>query len=303
MVEPEGERRKHERGESSYAKWRAEARHLANTTRGLFSKTSILKVVLSVVIVLLAITRFSYYEALSPRMDVVFLALVLSVFLVWMIPWEQLWQRLSSLSVGGVGITLQKPDVQAAIVNISFDQESLTLLGAGSEKQVRKRLQRRLESLEGELQTVRESRVLWIDDHPHKILGERRLLRALGVSITPAGSSKEAKDILKKDNDFDLIITDVWRNGGYEGVDFVVSLRNDDNARIRSLPVIFYAAYSLKLLADITHPYRLLRPEVEISNTIDDLIPKAIRVLSEERRNPITVSAQKIPTTDATPDD
>src|SRR5688500_5965333 len=119
------------------------------------------KVVLSSVLAALAFTRFLYYGALNTRMDLVFLSLLLSAVLVWIIPWKQLWQRLGGLNVGGVGITLQQPDVQPAIHNISFSEEYLQLIGARSEKQVRDRLQRRLENLEGELQTVRGSRVLW----------------------------------------------------------------------------------------------------------------------------------------------
>lgn len=257
-------------------------------------KDQILKVLLSVVLVIFASTRIFYYKALSPRMDLVFLSLVLSVFLLWMLPWEQLWERLRGISVGGVGISLQQPDVQAAIGHISFDEEHLKISGS-SEKQVRNRLRRRLESLEGQLQTVRGSRVLWIDDNPLAIMGERRLLRAFGIDITPAPSSKEALEILTKDNDFDLIITDVYRNNKAEGVNFVLNLRKQANERIRSLPVIFYAAYPWEYLVKITRPAHDLRPEAERSNEVDDLIPKVIRRLYEERINPITVSAKKTP--------
>jgi CheY-like chemotaxis protein len=256
-----------------------------------------LKIALSLVLVAFAITRFFYYETLSRRMDLIFLALVLSVFLLWMIPWEQLWERLSELSVGAVGISLQQPDVQAAIGHISFDEEHLKISGS-SEKQVRDRLRRQLKRLEGELHTVRGSRVLWIDDHPETILGERRLLRALGIDITPAGSSEEAQDILKKDNDFDLIITDVYREGRGEGVNYVLELAKDEDERIKSLPVIFYAAYDREDLVEYTRPALKQRPDAEISNAVDELIPKVIRRLSEERRNPITVSAKKAWTTD-----
>lgn len=133
--------------------------------------------------------------------------------------------------------------------------------------------------------------------HPHTILGERRLLRALGIDITPAMSSEEAQDILEKDNDFDLIITDVYRVGRDEGVDFVVKLHKNKDERIGSLPVIFYAAYRWGDLVKRTLPARELRPEVEISNAVDEFIPKVIRRLSEERINPIIVSSKKIPAT------
>ena len=110
-------------------------------------KGQILKVLLSVVLVIFASTRIFYYEALSPRMDLVFLSLVLSAFLLWMLPWEQLWERLTGVNVGGFGISLQQPDVQAAIRHISFDEERLKISGF-SEEQVRNRLLRRLKSLE-----------------------------------------------------------------------------------------------------------------------------------------------------------
>src|SRR5688500_15108173 len=200
--------------------------------KNLFTKNQVFKAVFAVVLATLAITRFYYYEALSTRMDLVFLFLFLSVFLLWIIPWEELWERLREISVGGVGISLQQPDVQAAIGHISFDEEHLRISGA-SEKQVRDRLQRRLKSVEGQLQTVRGSRVLWIDDRPDTILGERRLLRALGIDIVPASCSAEAWDILGKDNDFDLIITDVYREDRTEGVNFVVELRNKMDERIK----------------------------------------------------------------------
>jgi CheY-like chemotaxis protein len=280
-----------------------------------FSEYQGLKVVLSVVLLVFAITRFYYYEALSTRMDPVFLLLVFSVFLLWMLPWEQLWERLRGFSVGGVEISLQQPDVQAAISNISFDAKRVKI--SGSSEMVRDRLLRRLKSLEGELQTVRGGRVLWIDDNPHEILGERRLLRALGIDVTPASSSEEAEDILKKDNDFDLIITDVLRfgtsykfvdkgKGQHEGVNFIVKLRAvAEDKRIRTLPVIFYGAYSWKQLFQHTSPTRELQlepkisesvPEPEISESAVDLIPMVITVISEERLNPILVSAKKKPT-------
>jgi len=225
-------------------------------------------------------------------MDVVFFVLVLSTFLIWLIPWE----NLRSLTVAGVGISLEPPQVQGAISGLGLDQIKDT------------KLRQRLLRLKEELHSVRGSRVLWIDDHPYTILGERRLLRALGIDVTPATSSERAKNILEEDNDFDLIITDVQRRGTsyelvdsgvdiHEGVNFVVKLRKEEkDERIRSLPVIFYGAYPWESLVKFTRPARELEPEPEISNSVDDLIPKIIRRLSEERTSPITYSSKKQPT-------
>jgi CheY-like chemotaxis protein len=257
----------------------------------------ILKIGLSLVLVALASTRFLFYEQLSERMDLIFLALVLSVFLLWMLPWEEFFERASMLRVGGVEISLRQREIQeTAIERISFAEvhlhDQLALSTLANPEEVKDRLRQRLKSLEGELPTVRGTRVLWIDDHPETLLGERRLLRAFGIDITPATTSEEANDTLRKDNDFDLIITDVFRSGRLEGVDFVVILRKEKDARIRNLPVIFYVAYRWERLVEITRPARVLLPEAAISNTIDDFIPKVIRMLSEERRNPITFGSR-----------
>ena len=261
-------------------------------------KDQILKVLLSVVLVTFAITRIFYYKALGQRMDLLFFSLVLSVFLLWMLPWGELWERVSGLSVGGVGISIQQPSVQAAIGNLSIAEDQLKVIGSSSEE-VKDKLRRRLKSLQGELQNVRDSRVLWIDDYPYEILGERRLLRVLGIDVTPARSSERAKEILEEDNDFDLIITDTVRGVSgdtHEGVDFIVNLRTKEtNKRIKNLPVIFYAAYPWETLVRVAHPARGLPPEPEISNSVDDLIPKVIRSLSSERLNPIIVSSTKTP--------
>ena len=173
--------------------------------------------------------------------------------------------------------------------------------------------------------------MLWIDDEPHSILGERRLLRTLGIDITPATSSERARGILQEDHDFDLIITDTLRGserrgpresvdsdsegvdsdsggmdsdsegmdslqpGPREGVDFIVKLRKGEvtDARIKDLPVIFYVADPWETVENVTSRARNLKPRAEISNSVDDLIPKVIRMLSEQRQNPIPVSAKK----------
>jgi CheY-like chemotaxis protein len=250
-----------------------------------FSKYQVLKIVLSVVLVMFAVTRFSYYESLSTRMDLVFLSLVLSAFLLWMLPWADLWERLTGVNIGGFGFSLEAPHVKAALgVTINDATWQKNTGQSSSEEEIKSNLIQRLKRLEEEIPIVRGSRILWIDNQPHTILGERRLLRALGIDIMPTRSSKEAQDILEKDNDFDLIITDVWRTGGYEAVKFIVSLRKEEkDEHTRSLPVIFYAAYPWEDLVALTRPARELQPEAEASNSADDLIPKVIRRLAEER--------------------
>jgi CheY-like chemotaxis protein len=154
---------------------------------------------------------------------------------------------------------------------------------------------------------VRGGRVLWIDDKPHRIAGERRLLRSLGIDVTPAISSDEALRILEHDNDFDLVVSDVQRTGKshevvggepiHEGVNFVVWLRTTyHDALVRSLPVVFYAAYDNERLVKFTRSARDLAPEAALSHSVVTLVPLVVAQLAEARTAPIRAPGTKEPT-------
>src|SRR3990172_662702 len=249
------------------------------------------KAILSGVLGLLAFARLSLDEALRARMDATFLILAVAALIIWVIPWEQ----LRSLKAAGVEVTLEQPQVKAA------------LSGLGLERIADVRLRQRLQSLTRELSAVAGSRVLWIDDRPLNVSGERRLLRALGAHVVVATSSDEAEEILETDNDFDLIVSDIQRRGEsykevqqgvdiHEGVNYVVKLRGEKDSVISNLPVIFYAAYPWESLVEFTRPARETLPEPEISNSAADFLPKAVRLLAEERARPIVYGEQKKPT-------
>src|SRR5207302_9651723 len=133
---------------------------------------------------------------------------------------------------------------------------------------------------------IRGSRVLWVDDNPDTILGERRVLRALGVEVTSVNSSLDAERTLQADNDFDLIISDIQRQGDtykitggepiHEGVNLVIKFRtqrkDEGDPVVKSMPVIFYAAYERERLVAFTRRVRELPPEAEIANSIFELM-------------------------------
>jgi CheY-like chemotaxis protein len=250
----------------------------------------LVRLALSIVLLAAAIVRWTYFDTVSDRMDTIFLGLVLLAFLVPLIPWE----HLTSFKAAGVEISLEEPKVQAAIGGLGLDRIE------------NKQLKNQLSKLGDELLSARGSRVLWIDDKPHDLIGARRLLRALGVQVTSATSSTSAEQILEIDNDFDLIITDVQRLGDshsvvggepiHEGVNFVVKLRQHSDPIIKSLPVIFYAAYDWSRLVNFTRPARELLPEPEISNTAIDFVPKVIKRLAQVRAMPIIYGGEKKPT-------
>jgi CheY-like chemotaxis protein len=224
-------------------------------------------------------------------MDAVFFIVIGVGLLLLLIP----LRYLRSFKAGGFEFSLEQPHVQSAISGLDLNRFQ-------NEKMVAD-----LTRLKDELIAVKGSRVLWIDDHPHKVVAERRLLRALGVDVVAASSSNEAERTLDSDNDFDLIITDVQREGDHyqttggidihDGVNFVVHLRKDSkDPVIRQLPVIFYAAYDRERLFEFTAPARALNWNTEAANSEQDLIPTAVKLLAHSRSTPIERRDTKIPT-------
>lgn len=250
-----------------------------------------IKIAIAAFIVILAILRIIFHDTLNAKMDITFFSLLAFAFFVLVLPWE----LLKSFKAGGVEISLEKPEVLAAISGLGLDR-------IDDDK-----LRQQLSKLKDELKIASGSRVIWIDDKPHNILGARRLLRALNINVTTAISSEMAQEILDADNDFDLLISDVQRKGEsykqveggieiHEGVNFVVVLRRHTDPNIRVMPVIFYAAYDWARLVKFTRPARELLPEAEISHSMDDFLLKVIRRLAEERSEPIVFSKVKKPT-------
>ncbi len=247
------------------------------------------KVVLSLLLIILVIARWIFYDIASTRLDTVALTLIISAILLYIIPWE----NLRTFKAGGIELSLEQSQVKSAIDSLSLDKDKQKIIG-------------QLSRLDVELQLVRGAKVLWIDDKPHKLIGVRRLLRALGIQIVSATSSPMAKDILETDNDFDLIITDIQRyehnlakrenNITLDGVDFIVKLREHKDPTIRALPVVFYAAYDWERLVLFTRPAREKQPEPDISNSVSDFIPKVVKRLASSRAMPIKYDEEKEPT-------
>lgn len=239
-----------------------------------------LSILLSLVLIALVIVRLIHSTNFAEGMDALFFAIISVAFLVHLIPLD----RLTSFKAGGFELALDHPQVEGAVQEITLRQD----LSGQEDTRLRKELSR----LQSELETIHGSRILWIDDNPHGIVGEKRLIRLLGIGVDTATSSEEAERILEKDNDFDLIVSDVKRGGDkHEGANFVVKLRNHPDHVIRELPVIFYSAYSIRRLADLTQPARDAslpddyRPSVpvEITSDLYALVPKIIRLLADAR--------------------
>jgi CheY-like chemotaxis protein len=247
------------------------------------------KVALSLILIVLVILRWVFTDIANTLLDTTALTLIISAILLYVIPWE----NLRTFKAAGFELTLDQSQVKGALGNLGLD------------KVKHKLLLEQLSRLDAELQSIRGAKVLWIDDIPHKLIGVRRLLRALGIQIVSAPSSKIAAEILDSDNDFDLIITDIQRyedsslgsesHISLDGVDFIVEIRKHQDPIIRAMPVVFYAAYEWDRLVLFTRPARETQPEPDISNTVSDFIPKVIKRLAISRAIPIS-SDKKEPT-------
>lgn len=252
--------------------------------------TKALTISLSVVLVALAVVRSLFPAFSKDRIDLTSIVLVGVAFIVQLIPLE----RLRSIKAAGIEFGIDDPQVDAAINALSADR-------IGNVE-----LRDRLKHMSDDLEVIRGSRVLWIDDKPGVVLNARRLLRALGIEVIPATSSVMAENILGVDQDFDVLISDVQRQGDsyklnkgidiHEGVNFVVKLRRSGDAVLHTLPVIFFAAYDWERLMHFTRPAREFAPEAEVSNSVNDFVEKVIKRLAERRRKPILYPAQKEPT-------
>jgi CheY-like chemotaxis protein len=246
--------------------------------------------VAAIFLLLLALLRAVYPEDVI-NMDSVFLGLIASALILSLIPLKS----LRSLKAAGIEVTIDSLQVKGAVGSLKLDRVE------------NQKLRRKLETLAPMLGVVMGARVLWIDDRPEKVTGERRLLRALGVVVVNTISSDNALEIIETDNDFDLIVTDIQRKGEYykktdgikihDGVNFIKWLRTEyKDPIVRALPVAFYAAYDWKRLVEFTRPARDLTPQASISNSVSEFVPKVINQLVEARAMPITAPESKIPT-------
>jgi CheY-like chemotaxis protein len=253
------------------------------------------KIGISAVAIALAALRIVIFKDAEKWFDSTFLLFLSIPFFAFLVPWH----RLTAFKAVGVEFTLNSPSVQGAISGIEMSVAD------------NRRLRRTLYNLGDAIEDAKGSRVLWIDDNPSQIVGERRVLRALGVHVASASSSAVAREILNEDNDFDLIITDFQRASEpgspfenyerYGGVEFVFELRkwsgDGNDVVIRNIPIVVYTAYTDDQVRTI---FRQVSAEdlkdLHISHTIAGLLQKVYEILPAARAEAIKVPASKPPT-------
>jgi CheY-like chemotaxis protein len=223
-----------------------------------------------------------YRELPEGRLDSTVLLLVVLTIVVLLVPWDQ----IRSLKAVGVEITLDQAQVDRAIETVR-----------GQGKQIAdERLRNLLKRLEPQIEQATGSRIMWIDDSPYNVLGERRLLRALRIEIVMAESSDTAREYLRRDGDFDLIISDVRGKNQTppEAIRFIQEVRNSEDKRrqegkyehIPLIPVVFYSGHDWKEFYNSIQELRSEESCVLWVSGVEQLVQEVLYLLYHVRLEP-----------------
>ncbi len=252
-------------------------------------KDTLLKYGFGFLALVLAVLRLLDIKSLSLQIDNTFLLLFMLAIILFIIPLE----KIKAFKAAGVEFELINSNLQGAL-------EGLALRPVEN-----KQISETISSLKDKIELVKNGRILWIDDKPHEILGERRLFRALGLEIITANEQKAAKKILELDNDFDLIISDIqWRDKDdqeivtYGGLNTATNIRDTyKNKTIGSITIIFYTGYSEEKIERIHRQTNFKSMEnIQICHTIEELLISVVTILVHVRTNPIKMKSKKKPT-------
>ena len=245
------------------------------------------RILIGLIPLLIVVCRIIFWEELGTSIDEVAITLLIVSLIIILVPLE----NIKTFKAGGVEVELSQESVKAAIN--SFVQNI-------AENKI---LEEYTSSLTNEVRSLlRGSKVLWIDDVPSKIVGERRLFRSLGIEVVAASTSSQVSEIINRDNDFDLIISDIqWRDEEnpqsviYGGINAVKFLRTEYvDEVLNAVHVIFYTAYksSQMDIIDSQTGFRKLNNHSEC-HTILSLLQTSVNEIIEARKEPISVSSRK----------
>jgi len=246
----------------------------------------LIKIGISLVSITLASLIIVDPDGSKEWLDSTFLLLIMVPLLAFIVPWH----RITTFKAAGVELTLESPSVRGAIEGIEMSSRD------------RRSIRRTLYDLRYAIDDSHGSRVLWIDDHPEKILGERRILRSLGIQVVSAITSDSARGVLDEDDDFDLVISDIQREGEpksqfsrYGGIELIKEIRqSNDDPVIKNIPVIFYTAYRPEQVENILDQVSARElPDVHFCYSVEGLLRKVFGILPTARADVIRVSSGK----------
>ena len=195
------------------------------------------------------------------------------------------WDKLEQFKAGGFEISIEK-NFKSAVEGYknSKSEELMDVLSIYKDS----------------LPIINGARILWVEDRPTNILGERRILRALGIDIKMGVPNiTDPTPIYKNietDNDYDLIISDIqWKDkenkATYGGLEFIRKIRDSNiDSNMQGLPVIFYTAYTKDQLEIIKEQTKLkFYNDMYFCDSVENLIDRVSRLLVEYRTKPLKI--------------
>ncbi len=137
--------------------------------------------------------------------------------------------KLTGFKAMGVEFSFVRDSINAAIKFGKKHEKWKVKVPKKDKEQVMKRAQNHLE-------LFRNTKILWVDDHPEHNVNERRMFDQLNAKIDISRTTNEALEILKKEK-YEIVISDIARdNESKTGLDFLKQFRIEN----KTTPVIFY---------------------------------------------------------------
>ena len=234
-------------------------------------------------IILLLIWCFVLYQNLGNIDNLVSFTTIILGFVVALIviPWD----NLKHFKAGGFEVSVEK-SFKSAVEGYK-NSKSKELMGI-------------LTEYKESLPIINGARILWIEDRPTNVLGERRILRALGIDIKMATPDiidpTPIYKSIETDNDYDLIISDIqWKDkdnkATYGGLEFIRKIRDSEmDSNMKELPVIFYSAYTKEQLVIIKeHTNLKFYDDMYFCDAVENLTDRVSKLLVEYRTKPLKV--------------
>jgi CheY-like chemotaxis protein len=194
--------------------------------------------------------------------SILWFLLVLGVIVLFYKPIkEELLPNLSGFKAMGVEMSFIRKSINAAVTLAKKDPKWNVRVSDEDKEIVLERAKRNIN-------TLRNSRILWIDDVPENNRNEKKMFRKLRVSVEIAKSTDGALGKLK-DDEYDVILSDMERdNDSTAGLTFLQKFRKID----KTTPVIFYVG--------VFDPGKGVPPEAfGITNRPDELLHLTIDAL------------------------
>ena len=174
---------------------------------------------------------------------------------------DELIPKLGSFKAMGMELSFVREYIEKSIKLAEKSPQWKVRTSSSDKKRVLTRIKRHLNYF-------KNTRILWVDDHPENNKNEIRMFSELGVEIDPAKDLKEASDLMKH-NPYDLVFSDMIHGDNKKaGLDLLDMLFSEKE----SLSVIFYVGVFDPAMGTPARAFGITnRPEELVHLTLDAL--------------------------------